>query len=625
MSDLKRNPNPLPYRTPSHWSSIGCLLLIGAIAVSLCSCGGTSSATSEALGATTHARSAASGEVTVSPISGTEDASASSQISFLGTAGTKVGNVSVVGSSSGKHTGHLAPYSTGTGESFIPSKPFTAGERVTVHATVTTGGHQESVSDSFTIGHQIPISQVEFPINQGDPGAVQHYISAPTLTPSTVKITTQAKPGVTQGDFFLDPYQGSGAPGPMIVDSQGNLIWDHTLGHEEESTNFHVQSYEGKPVLTWWQGRILKLGFGQGQDEIYDTSYRHLATVRAGNGYKADLHEIRLEPDGTAWIDIFDPVKMNLSSVHGAARGVLTDSVIQEIDIRTGLVMWEWHALGHIALAESQIPASRNEYPWDYAHINTVDPGSNHDVLLSSRSAWTLYDVSLQTGAINWRLGGGKRSSFKLGPGVKFYWQHDAEWEPSGEISLFDNGSTPPKEKQSRGLILQPNYTAHTVKLVKAFTNPTQTLLASSQGNMLNLAEGATSGNWLMGYGGLPNFTEYNAKGEVLLDATLGKNVQDFRTYLSPWNATPTTSPSIAAQGSGSDVTVEASWNGATNVSSWQVLAGPSGSLTPTGTATAKTGFQTTIKVQTSGPDVAVRALTAAGEVLGTSSSIPAS
>jgi hypothetical protein len=284
--------------------------------------------------------------------------------------------------------------------------------------------------------------------------------------------------------------------------------------------------------------------------------------------------------------------------------------------------MWEWHALGHIALAESQSPVSTNEYPWDYVHINTVDPGSSGDVLLSSRSAWTLYDVNLHTGAINWRLGGGKRSSFKLGAGVKFYWQHDAEWEPDGDISLFDNGSTPPKEKQSRGLILQPDYNAHTVRLVKAFTNPSQTLLASSQGNMLNLAEGNTSGNWLMGYGGLPNFTEYNSKGEVLFDAALGKNVQDFRTYLSPWSATPSASPSIAMQSSGSSVTVQASWNGATNVASWQVLAGPAGALTPVGAA-AKSGFQTTIKVTSAGPEIAVEALSGAGAVLGTSPSVP--
>ena len=45
---------------------------------------------------------------------------------------------------------------------------------------------------------------------------------------------------------------------------------------------------------------------------IYNTSYQRVGNVRAGNGYRADLHEIRLTPQGTAWIDSFDPIQMKL-------------------------------------------------------------------------------------------------------------------------------------------------------------------------------------------------------------------------------------------------------------------------------------------------------------------------
>ena len=189
---------------------------------------------------------------------------------------------------------------------------------------------------------------------------------------------------------------------------------------------------------------------------IYNSSYRQIGHVRAGNGYHADLHEMRLEPDGTAWIDEFDPIDMNLSSLHGLSNGVLTDSVVQRIDVKTGLVMWEWHALGHIPVSESHNAVPKSHYPWDYVHINSISPGPSGDVLLSSRNTWTLYDVDLRSGAIRWRLGG-SHSSFKQAPGTHFYWQHDADWQPGGLISLFDNGATPPKEKQSRGLLLEPN------------------------------------------------------------------------------------------------------------------------------------------------------------------------
>jgi hypothetical protein len=615
-------------RRSSTPRSTGALLSALAICVGLCACGGASPATSAVLDADSAVSAAASGAVTVSPLPGTPDASPATQISFLGAAGTQVSDVHVSGSRSGNHGGSLRAYSTGTGESFLPSHPFQTGERVSVHARVNSDGTTQTVSTSFTIANQDTVSQKQFPINPGNPNAIQHYSSAPGLTPSTVSITTPAKAGASPGYLFQAPYQGKGSPGPMISEQNGGLVWFHPLPAGDDATNFQVQKYEGKPVLTWWQGRILEVGFGQGEDVIYNTSYQHVATIYAGNGYHADLHVIKITSQGTAWIDMFDPIHMNLSSAHGEANGVLTDSVVEEVDIKTGLVMWEWHALGHIPVSESNNPAPKASYPWDYVHINSISPGPTgtaissqpSEVLLSSRNSWTLYNIDLHTGAIIWRLGG-SHSSFKLGAGTRFYWQHDSEWQPGGLISVFDNGSDPPKEKQSRGLLLDPNTSNHTVTLVKQFTNPTKTLLAESQGNLLNLSPAEnTSGNWLMGYGGLPNFTEYDPSGHVLLDGTLGKNVQSFRTYLQPWSGQAPGVPAVAVSGSMAVV----SWNGATNVASWQVLGGASATaLAPVAKAT-KAGFQTTISVPVSAAYVAVQALDSSGAVLATSHTVKA-
>jgi hypothetical protein len=600
------------------------VLAAALLAVALSSCGGSTSSASVTLDDSAEVAAAAANAVTVSPLPGTPDASPATQISFLGGAGTQVANVRVVGSHSGVHPGRLEAYSTGTGESFLPARPFTPGERVSVHAMVATGPGTptQAVTTTFTVAHQAAVSQEEFPRNPGDPHAVQHYLSAPSLTPSTVTVTTPARAGAASGDLFLAPYQGLGTAGPMIAEQSGALVWFHPLPAGESATNFQVQTYEGKPALTWWQGRIIRVGFGEGEDVIYNNAYQPLATVRAGNGYRADLHEILLTPQGTAWIDAFDPIHENLASVHGDPHGILLDSVIEQVDVKTGLVMWEWHALGHIPLSDSLNHVSGGEYPWDYVHINSISPGPSGDVLLSSRNTWTLYDVDLHTGGYNWVLGDGGRSSFKLGPGVRFYWQHDAQFQPGGLISLFNNASDPPKQRESSGLLLRPDFSSHTVTLVKRFTNPSHTLLASSQGNTLSLP----GGDWLLGYGGLPNFTEFSASGQVLLDGTLGRNVQDFRTYLSPWSATPTTAPALAVQagtGGAGTATVEASWNGATAVASWQVLAGASPeSLAPVATAPHQ-GFETTIHVSTTEPDLAVRALSASGQALGVSTTQP--
>ena len=197
--------------------------MVAGCAAALIACGSASSASisSPNAPATPDAAAAVANPVAVSPQPGTPDASPSTQISFLGGSGTQVSAVSVKGSRSGSHGGVLRPYSTGTGESFIPSHPFTPGEKVTVHAQITAGPNTGPASTSFTIAHQYAPSQKQFPLNPGNAADVQHYVSAPSLTPSTVRILTHAKPGAAPGDLLLAPYQGKGTPGPMISDQNG--------------------------------------------------------------------------------------------------------------------------------------------------------------------------------------------------------------------------------------------------------------------------------------------------------------------------------------------------------------------------------------------------------------------
>jgi Arylsulfotransferase (ASST) len=584
-------------------------------AVAIVGCGGASSLAPRPLEPEADVRAAAANPVTVSPLPGTVDASPQTQISFLGARGVHVADVRVVGSRSGVHRGVLRAFSTGTGESFLPARPFLPGERILVASRVGAGAARRRAGTAFSVASQATVGEAEFPHVPGDPGAVQRYRSAPGLTPSTVTVTTPARPGAARGDFFLAPYQGDGAAGPMIVDQSGNLVWFHPLPEGVQATNFGVQDYRGKPALVWWQGRIIQVGFGQGEDVIYDTSYRHIASVRAGNGYQADLHEIRLTRGGTAWIDAFDPVELNLSTAHGTTRSVVLDSVVQEIDTRTGLVMWEWHALGHIPITESEVPLAEGGSPWDYAHVNSIDPGSAGDVLLSARSTSALYDVDIHSGGVRWRLGG-KRSSFRLGPGAAFYWQHDAEFQPGGRISLFDNGSEPPREKQSRGLLLTTARLTDSVSLDRQFVNPTRTLLSVSQGSMVRLA----AGNWLLGYGRLPNFTEFDPAGRVLFDATLARGVQDFSVEESAWRGRPLTAPSLTATLLGPElVAVQVSWNGATEVARWRVLAGRSPRALSPVAVVRRTGFETAITARAPGLYLAVQALDRSGAVIGSS------
>jgi len=597
------------------------VLLAGACALCAGACGKGAGGGAALVEESAPVAAAARNPVTVSPLPGTMDAPPATQISFLGARGTRVSDVRVVGSISGTHSGTLRAYSTGTGESFLPQQPFSAGERVLVSARTFVGGRRgRTAHTTFVVANPAPVAQKQWPPDAGDRGAVQHYESAPQLTPSTVTITTPAQPGASAGDLFLAPYQGQGSPGPMIVDQHGNLVWFHPLPSGEAATNFAPASYLGRPVLSWWQGRVLELGFGQGEVVLYDASYQPVATVHAGNGLAADLHTVRLTPEGTAWIDAYYPVHMNLARAGGDAEGVLSDSIVQEVDVRTGLVMWEWHALGHIPFGDSKNPAPGSSYPWDYAHVNSVDPGPRGSVLMSFRNTWSLDDVDIHSGGFRWRIGG-VRSTFKLGPGTRFYWQHDALFQPGGRISVFDNGSDPAEEKSSRGLLLAADPGMHEVRLVRQFVNPGRTLLASSQGDMRRLA----GGNWLLGYGGLPDFTEFDAAGRVLLDGTLGHEVQSFTTELAPWSAHAPGVPSLAlSRAAPGGVRAAISWNGATDVATWRVLGGHSPGRLARLLDVPAAGFQTTATVPATSALLQAQALDRAGAVIGTSPAVRA-
>src|SRR5205085_4496122 len=127
-------------------------------------------------------------------------------------------------------------------------------------------------------------------------------------------------------------------------------------------------------------------------DYIVDRSYKVIATVRAGNGLNADQHEFKLTPHGTALIVIYTPVSFDLSPFGGPKDGRVVDGAIQEIDIATGRVVFEWHSVEHVGIDESKVavPASTPK-PYDYFHINAVSVDEDHNLLVSARNTWTIY------------------------------------------------------------------------------------------------------------------------------------------------------------------------------------------------------------------------------------------
>jgi hypothetical protein len=564
-----------------------------------------------------HSATLAGTGVEVSPAPGTGTANPHAQISFLGTPAAEIHVLSVLGEHSGRHAGRLRGYSQGDGASFQPDAPFEAGESVSVRAAIGAGaGAGRQVSFGFRVDTPYSTANTtDFANLPAAPADYQSFYTLPAMHPPVMTVTTPDRDPAA-GDVFTTNGPGPGQYGPLIYTPQGRLVWFQQLPEGEAAENLSVQSYQGKRVLTWWRGHVLSLGFGQGEDVVMDSSYRTLARIRGGNGLKADLHDLQLARGDVAYITAYNPIHCDLRAVQGSSGGAIVDTAIQQIDMRTGLVRWEWHSLDHIGAAESEVEAPSGHSPWDYFHINSIDPQANGDLLISARSTWAGYLLQGASGKVLWRLGGNK-SSFKMGSGTKMAWQHDARALANGELTFFDDGSNPPIHSQSRGLRVALDLSRHQAHLVKAYTHADPPLLAASQGNMQTLA----NGNALLGYGGVSAISEYAADGSLVFDAHQPWDMSFYRAFRFRWSAVPSGPPAVLASFNDTEeeTIVHASWNGATGVSAWRVLAGEQPGALKARAEIPPSGFESSVTLPNKYAYVAVQALDAAGHVLATS------
>jgi hypothetical protein len=555
-------------------------------------------------------------DVDVSPGPETDTANPTTQISFLGVPAAEIREVSVVGQRSGKHAGRLRGYSQGDGASFASDTPFDAGERVAVHAVIGAGNAGKRTAFSFRVDTTYSTANTtDFDNLPAAPADYQSFYTVPNAHPPVLTVTTPDRDPAA-GDVFTTNGPGPGQYGPLIYTPQGRLVWFDALPEGEAAENLSEQTYEGQRVLTWWRGHVLSLGFGQGEDIVMNSRYQTIARVAGGNGLKADLHDFQIAPHQIAYITAYNPIRCDLTSIGGAPDGAIVDTAIQQVDMKTGLVRWEWHSLDHIGASESEVETPSGATPWDYFHLNSIDPEPDGNLLISARSTWAGYQLERDTGKILWRLGGNK-SSFKMGPGTTMAWQHDGRVLPDGELTFFDDGSNPPIHHQSRGLVIKLDLEAHRAQLAFVYKHSDPQLLAASQGNMQTLA----NGNTLLGYGGVPTISEFSKDGSLLFDAHQPFDMSFYRAFRFPWSGLPLSPPAVLASlnDTSEETIVHASWNGATEVASWRVLAGKqTGSLTAQATIPAS-DFESATTLPEKYARVAVQALDSAGHVLGAS------
>jgi len=205
--------------------------------------------------------------------------------------------------------------------------------------------------------------------------------------------------------------------------------------------------------------------------------------------------------------------------------------------------------------SEQPLPSSPDE-TWDWFHVNAVHINTDGDLLIDARNTWATYDVSPQTGNVDWTLGG-KDSSFELqaAPGQTldaagdiFAWQHDPEALGNDYYSLFDDEATigAPELPYSRTVIVHLDQQSKVATLVASDDQP-EDLSATSQGNSQPLDHGYSG--FVVGWGALPYFSVFNGHGQLVFNAQFPTGVNTYRAYLLPWKPASAGEPGGGGQG----------------------------------------------------------------------------
>ncbi|KAL4809145.1 ASST-domain-containing protein [Aspergillus unguis] len=461
----------------------------------------------------------------------------------------------------------------------------------------------------------------------------QSYITSPLHAP-LLNITKQGK--TEPGYIFFTPTpvkRGQDKHGTAtIVDNDGELIWQSS---SHNTTGLRPQRLRGEDVLTYWEGERPANGAWIGSVVILNQSYdeMHRVTLGAEEGYRTgpsqshvhsfiDMHESVITEQGSLLVTAANSTMFDLRSVGGAEDGRILDYLVYEIDIATNNVVYRWKASDHLPMSASYAQGPKGlegHGSWDYVHLNSVAPFSK-GIVVSSRMYHSIIAID-RMGNVLWKLEGQTGGDFTLGPGTQFRWQHDARIiDETGDtitLSLFNNNNIESDHGLSTStcLVLHVDIQNRTVSLARRVFDAADRVSSMSQGNCQTLS----NGHLLIGYGATPKFKEYDEHGAQIMAAQFGVSKDDhaaidsYRVFRSTWTGRPRTLPSVAACLLDNRVIVYVSWNGATDVTQWEVSLGWYGrDLRHVHTA-PKNGFETRIDLGQRDPGMSQVRVTAVG------------
>ena len=574
--------------------------------------------------------------VSVFPRPGTDTASPQTQITVRGIGAGVVPELVVRGSDSGLHDGRWVAHTDGRGGSLFLSSSFTSGESVVVQSSLvlsdaidgtfsfnvatpaSTSGLAEIDGTAQYLDESSDVAQLSTLDATVAPAATEpvNYRSRPDLHPPAIVINENGD-GIAPGLLITAAQRGDLSKhqaGPMIYDNLGEPVWFMPFPIQSRSSYATKITWFGADALAWYDGDFFGPGAFNGEWVILDNTYQEIARVQAGNGYQSDQHEFIVTPADTALMLIYAPVVRDMTDFGGQPDATVIDAVVQELDLTTGAVLFEWHSLTDDGIPLTDAYSSLTGPFVDYVHPNSIDIDTDGNLLVSARNTSSIVKLDRATGEIIWLLGG-KRSTFTFPNDTGPNTQHDARRRPDGTLSIYDNGNRrePPF---TRGVAWELNETTWEATRAAEWRR-TPDVFTPFTGNTTTLPNDNTLINW----SGAGIVTEYNDTEPVFEAQWADGGINTYRTAREEWQATPAEPPAIAVDQVGPEATAYASWNGATEVTTWNLLAGPSEEQMRVIGSAPRDGFETTIAGPFAASDVVFRAqaVGSEGEVLGTS------
>lgn len=503
----------------------------------------------------------------------------------------------VEGTRTGGHTGQVLLADDNKTVVFRPARPFAPGEivTVTVRAGLTTAarrvlpGFQFDFTiwpDETTDPYATEWAQTwTWPLPTG--GAVDALSAAP-LQPTALPVDypmisiTLPATSTNEGYIFLSNLSDYHSYLLILDPTSGDPVYYQRMEPSRKTLDFKRQP---NGLLTYYDSLY-------GVFYAMDDTYKIVRTYAAGNGYRADHHDLQVLPDGHYLLFIWDWRTMDLSKVvpGGKPKALVVGLIVQELDA-SDLVVFEWRSWDHIAITETTEDLTAQRV--NYTHGNAIERDYDGNILISARNLDQIIKLNRQTGEMMWRLGG-QKNDFTLLDDVQFFHrQHDIRRLPNGHITLFDNRSdlTP---YYSRAVEYALDETAKTATRVWEYRN-TPDVYAAWLANVQRLP----SGNTLIGWGlESPAATQVGPDGEKQFEFSFRSSGEgSYRVFRFPWVGRPTWPPALAFEKREGRAYLSFSWNGATEIAGYRVLGGVG--LTPDTLIATKerTGFATSLDI----------------------------